>query len=236
MTYILGSRCIDGVVLIGDRKITIESGADADYEDKLFQDFTPLIIGSSGVQALFDKFRERIQRYVSTTDDINIDGMIDAIERITNEINSRYASVLQGQTFDVLVGLKVKQSPSVLQYIQPIGIAETIRKYKAIGHGEPYGSIFLKKLWRKDMTMEQAAEVGYFVIRYIEQYELDNTVGGSPQIWLVPDNPEEALDNEDEIRKFAPRQADEKFLNKLEDNWKTRHELLDGLFKTGLKF
>ena len=35
VTYILGSRCKDGVVLVSDTKITVDGGARYEYEDKL---------------------------------------------------------------------------------------------------------------------------------------------------------------------------------------------------------
>ena len=38
--------------------------------------------------------------------------------------------------------------------------------------------------------MEKAVEFRYFVIRYIEKYNLDNSIGTSrekPQIWYIPD-------------------------------------------------
>lgn len=38
MTFILGSKCIDGVVLIGDRKVTAEDGSYVGYRDKIFND------------------------------------------------------------------------------------------------------------------------------------------------------------------------------------------------------
>ena len=44
--------------------------------------------------------------------------------------------------------------------------------------------------------MEQAAELGYFAIKYIEDFQLNMTVGvndGIPQMWLMPD--EERFDN-----------------------------------------
>jgi hypothetical protein len=44
--------------------------------------------------------------------------------------------------------------------------------------------------------MERAAELGYFAIRYIEDFQLNMTVGvndGIPQIWFIPD--EERYDN-----------------------------------------
>jgi hypothetical protein len=36
MTFILGSHCKDGVILVADRKITIDGGEDYDECDKLF--------------------------------------------------------------------------------------------------------------------------------------------------------------------------------------------------------
>jgi 20S proteasome alpha/beta subunit len=47
MTYILGARCADGVVMIADKKITKDSGVDFEYSDKLFCDheqMTELVI------------------------------------------------------------------------------------------------------------------------------------------------------------------------------------------------
>ncbi|HXG07212.1 MAG TPA: hypothetical protein VNI77_07805 [Nitrososphaera sp.] len=41
------------------------------------------------------------------------------------------------------------------------------------------------------MSMEEVAELGYCIIRCIEEFELDTTVGVGnthPQIWYIPDN------------------------------------------------
>ena len=38
MTFILGARCKDGVVLISDKKVTLDYGADFDFRDKFFGD------------------------------------------------------------------------------------------------------------------------------------------------------------------------------------------------------
>jgi 20S proteasome alpha/beta subunit len=60
MTYILGANCTDGVVLVGDRKITLDNGAAHEFEDKLFV-LTPwMVVGSSGISGLFEKFREKL--------------------------------------------------------------------------------------------------------------------------------------------------------------------------------
>ena len=36
MTYILGSHCKDGVVLVADKKFTVDGGSSYEYGDKLF--------------------------------------------------------------------------------------------------------------------------------------------------------------------------------------------------------
>jgi hypothetical protein len=36
------------------------------------------------------------------------------------------------------------------------------------------------------MTMERVAELGYFIIKYIDDFRLNYTVGGEPTIWFIP--------------------------------------------------
>jgi len=216
LTYILGARCKDGVVLIGDRKVTLEGGTDFEYSDKIFMDIPPIIVGSSGVAGLFDKFRRRVARYLMShrEEASDIENFIEAIENITRELNDRYRTILRGNYFDVLIGI-LAQDGAFLQYINPIGFAEVVRKYKVIGHGEPYGSIFLKKLWNPDMTMEQTAELGYFIIRHIEKLELDGSVGGNPQVWFIPDPPRGQVSEEDKP-KYSVHQADQTTIDAFE--------------------
>ena len=233
MTYILGARCKDGVVLIGDRKIGIDEGTDFELEAKIFMDINHIIVGSSGVTGLFDKFRVRVLDFVSETPPpTKMQVFIRKIEDITREINEHYRERLEGETFDVLLGIKLKQT-SILQYVHPFGLAETVRKYKAIGHGEPYGSIFLKELWNKDMTMEQTAELGYFIIRHVEELQLDNSVGGTPQIWFIPDPPKRKVSDE-ERKKYMAHQAESQYVTALEKPTKERiekyKEILEQLF------
>jgi 20S proteasome alpha/beta subunit len=192
MTYILGSKCPDGVVLVGDRKITLEGGAAHEYEDKLFIVAPWMVVGSSGVSGLFEKFRDRLTEYIMSPNyEPTFNILTIKIESITRDLNTTYRDVLQGEVFDVLLGVK-GTAFTVLQYVHPFGFAEGVRRCKAIGHGAPYGSFFLKQWWRADMTMLDVAELGLFIIKYIEDFELDNTVGigdGFPQVWLIPDNP-----------------------------------------------
>lgn len=67
MTCIIGGKCIDGVALVGDKKITDEETRQVEYKEKLFIFkkeglFYPIVVGSSGTIDLYDKFkREAIE-------------------------------------------------------------------------------------------------------------------------------------------------------------------------------
>jgi 20S proteasome alpha/beta subunit len=189
MTYILGSMCSDGVVLVSDRKITLEQGAISAYEDKLFLGDLWTVVGSSGVLGLFEKFRENLAIYIASPGrESTVPALTAQIEVLTRELNEKYRDILRGQDFDVLLGIKTTAN-SELKYVYPFGFAEGVRRCKAIGHGEPYGSFFLKHWWQPSMTMLEVAELGYFIIKCIQEFELDNTVGigdDYPQVWLIP--------------------------------------------------
>lgn len=192
MTYILGSNCVDGVVLVGDRKIVSGDGSSHEYGDKIFMDAPYVVVGSSGTAGLFEKFREKVIEFtLSPSHEHSVVALTYQIEIITRQLNETYRSILDGEGFDVLLGIKGSITP-VLRYVYPVGFAEGVREYRVIGHGEPYGSFFLKHWWKPDMTMLEVAELGFFIIKYIQEFKLDDTVGigeSYPQIWLIPKEP-----------------------------------------------
>lgn len=192
MTYILGSHCADGVVLVGDRKLVSGDGSTHEYGDKIFVDFPSMVVGSSGISGLFEKFRERLTYFVASPSyEHTVAVLTTQIETITRQLNEAYRDILKGEYFDVLLGLKGSITP-VLKYIYPFGFAEGVRGYKVIGHGEPYGSFFLKHWWKPEMKMLEVVELGFFIIRYIQEFKLDDTVGigeSYPQVWLIPKEP-----------------------------------------------
>jgi 20S proteasome alpha/beta subunit len=97
-------------------------------------------------------------------------------------------------SFDVLVGTAYKDKVSSLTYINAYGSPETVEDYKAIGMGSEYAKAYLEKTWNPQMTMEQFAELEYFIIRCIEKFRLDGSVGlddENPQVWYLPNHYEE---------------------------------------------
>jgi 20S proteasome alpha/beta subunit len=99
-----------------------------------------------------------------------------------------------------LVGIGHQDKPATLTYLNSFGLLNPEAKYRLIGSGSRYAKTFLERIWNRDMTMAKVAEIGYFVIKYIEELKLDRTVGldtRGPQIWFIPDHsPKNIAQNE----------------------------------------
>ena len=227
MTFILGARCKDGVVLISDKKVTFEYGADFDFRDKLFGDLRHVIIGSSGSTDTFEYFRGYIMDYVDTNRNnrkaIGYDNIITKLSHIVYDTNRRH-KFQNESNFQLLVAVGFANKKSSLTYVSAHGWPRTIDGCVAIGSGENYAKIFLKHIWKQDMTMKQVGEIGHFAIKYIEEFALDQTVGVDgkhPQIWFIRDRHDDKL-------------ATKQFLTKLaidtEIRLKLHREHLDSLF------
>jgi 20S proteasome alpha/beta subunit len=193
MTYILGSRCKDGVVLVADRKLTYPEGSRYEYTDKLIADLSGVVIGFSGSLGTFEIFRTRISEYViGSGGSATFNQLMLKLSEISYDLDHRYGS--KGYAFDILVGLEGPDGSS-LKHIYSNGLPEPVNRYDVIGTGSPYGTILLKTIWDQNMSMEQVAELGYFIVKYVESFKLDLTVGvdsqsgpyNKPQIWFIPD-------------------------------------------------
>jgi 20S proteasome alpha/beta subunit len=80
-----------------------------------------------------------------------------------------------------------------------MALIHTIRRYQVIGSGARYARPFIDNAWQPEMTMEQVAELGYFIIRYVESFRLDLSVGinnENPQVWYIPNRYRENTQHE----------------------------------------
>jgi 20S proteasome alpha/beta subunit len=208
VTYILGSRCKDGVVLVADTKLTVDGGANYDYDDKITGEIRGVLTGFSGDKEPFTEFRMRLRERGAklekelheqaslSTDKINL-----IISEIMKSLEGHYSRMF---AYDILTGISATHS--ILTYFYQDGRPEDVKKYKAIG-GWQYGSIFLKKNWRSEMNMKTVAKLGYFIIRYIERFELDLGIGTGrdkpyPQIKFLPDGALDYDPSADQIVEF----------------------------------
>jgi 20S proteasome alpha/beta subunit len=223
MTYALGMKCTNGVILITDRKLTFGHGAEPEYIDKIQGDISGVLWACAGAVSEFEIFRRDIKDFVqikkSRNEIITIDGFIKKLSQTTYEIFEKYRYDYGG--FEVLVGISGKTSgdgKSWLGLILESGLIEPVNRYKAIGSGAPFGSVFVQEKWKQMngmITMDKAAELGYLVIKYIERLELDDAVGlgkfKHPQMRFIPDNEQDYGPTDDFLDDIAQR-VDEKLL------------------------
>jgi hypothetical protein len=198
-------------VLVADTKITVDNGRRYEYQDKLiteFQDLLSVVIGFSANKEPFTEFRMRLRPRISeleeefhkknkvSTDKINL-----MIIEIMRSLKTHY----NNQTYDVIAGITGKPT-STLHYFYQEGFPEEITTYKEIGNSS-HGSVFLQENWDDDMNMETVAGIGYFIIRYIEKFQLDLGIGTGgdksyPQIKFLPNNGYDHDATPEQIQKF----------------------------------
>jgi 20S proteasome alpha/beta subunit len=197
MTYILGARCSDGVVLIGDTKITLEGGTKFTYGKKLFKPFTSVVMGASGISGFYSSFQNRMAVKVREQESqkINLNDhekLKTLAENVMREMHQTYEQdrYLLIQNLNVLMAIRVFAIAELTNF-SGYGIPEPVNTIKVIGHGEPYGALFVDKIWDKNMTMEQVTKLALFVIKLIQDTKIDSSVGYNteflPQVYCIPD-------------------------------------------------
>lgn len=170
MTFILGARCMNGVVLVADRKITkFDDGLTFDYGDKLFAELRHIVFGSSGSTGVFELFRAKIRNHIRTQN-VDVDNIIPILTNYVYDLNRQY-NFRSELRFDILVAIGYKDTKSTLTYIDANGTPNIINgiEARAIGTGRKYIKSFLDSIWNNNITMREVAEAGYFIIKYIEK-------------------------------------------------------------------
>ncbi len=197
LTYILGARCADGVVLVADTKITLEDGTRYAYGKKLFKISDSIVMGASGISGFFSSFQNRVQVKSSELTKqgitLNMPARIQLLaEEVIREMNNAYEAdrYLLTTNFSVFLASRIV-SEADLTHFTGLGIPEPVNTMKVIGHGEPYGALFADKIWDKAMTMEEVARLAIFIIKLIQDTKIDASVGYTteylPQIYYIPD-------------------------------------------------
>ena len=120
-TLILGARCVDGVVLMGDRKMTQtdSSGMHDAYDDKITGEIDGILTGFSGDAGAFEVFRSTLKDYVTITRNEqirknprlakkNIGPTFDQFKLKVSQIQSEFYSKYQKFQYRVLMGVSGK--------------------------------------------------------------------------------------------------------------------------------
>jgi len=218
MTLIIGARCKDGVVLVADSKAI--RGDEERYEQKMIGFFeNNVILATAGSANLLDKFIRQIDLDIENTRNQlpenkraepvfkNKEDFLLYLERKIRFFRNEYSQ--DGVSLDLLAGFTgTKSSLHVLGTGSPS--ESEIHDYLAIGHGAPYSKLVMKTLWKPEMDIIQCGSLVLTVLHMITNLSLDLTVGGQPNIVLIPDNqiarglsPEESEEIEGNVKKIV---------------------------------
>lgn len=206
MTCIIGARCSDGVILISDRKITYED-KPSEYRDKLAHPTNyPIIVGGAGGSGTYEEFRRRIVPKFQPVlwKEMQVSGFINMYSDTENNFSNyqkRIIDVLRevneeenydANKVELLTGMQILGQESIFTYINSDGYPINGQQYRTIGTGAQYSYVFLKPFFvnEGEITMYKLARLGYFIIRFIEKFDIDpcHGVGGVPQFRCIPNN------------------------------------------------
>jgi len=206
MTFILGAKCVDGVVMVGDTKVIVGDGTNYSYAKKIVSPASTIVVGAAGASGLFDSFLSRMQSGVieftqtqafaeknnQITYRLTTERMKVLVESVIRSMHRTYGEDrhLIIRYLDVLMAIRIHPEPEIINFLGS-GVPEPVNEIKVIGHGQPYGELFIKKLWNPKMTMEQTAKLALFVIKMINENQIDASVGYRdpdylPQVYFLP--------------------------------------------------
>jgi len=203
MTLVIGAKCRDGIVLIGDKQVT--RGTSTSEENKIspIEAIGGVYVGASGDVAFFDKFKRQIkldvgyirqQKGADKPIYDNIEQFIVHCEDKLRYFTKQYE--LQDKSGDVipvlqiLVAVKLADSVSgdstSLHYIDNVSCAEQeVKGCHAIGNGATQADFYLGRLWKNDMTIKQTIQLALFIFQLIDKYNLNISVGNKPQVFSI---------------------------------------------------
>lgn len=220
MTLIIGGNCQDGIVLVGDTKITVDNGTSYSYTKKIVSPSQEIIIASAGSTGFARTFQSRLILGIEKiskqkgTKSINLnEELILLAENVIHGMRSTYGNTNVANYIDALIVIRTDLEPELIN-LTGSGLPEPVINYRSIGHGQPYASILMKTLWEKHnpMTMNQFAKIGCLTIKYVQDFELDNSVGfeknKTPQVYFIPSIPQNAfsgINNDAEAKKIFSR-------------------------------
>ena len=181
MTLILGARCTDGAVISGDRKIVdLATRHPIGYDTKLFGALRNVIFGYAGSEDMFHVFlRYVVGDLVILRDDPDRYTNNNLFQKLSNTMRKlRCIRNRQNFVLEVMVARQFpKDGQSDLYYINSTGNYDRITEWRVIGQGQLVAKPLVQNSWKTDMKMKEFAELSYYIIKYIQEKKLDDSVG-----------------------------------------------------------
>ena len=229
MTYLVGAKCRDGVVLVSDSRLL------ANYQvsdgNKILHIHDKIVIGSTGTLAIFTKLKDQLKESMNTKQLDSQNKILHEIEGIMIDLKDRYQHVQDIGSTDILtaiIDLDVLPNKIRLFEICDDGLSQEINGIIAMGHGAPYGDMLLKSIWNPQKTMTETVALVTLIINMIESFGLDTSVDGSVQAILVSNNGVTTYWSWEDVQKNGKitKQMAEKFNNALKEINQILHDNL----------
>jgi 20S proteasome alpha/beta subunit len=212
MTLIIGARCKDGVIIAGDRRVL--RGTERSEEKKIIQAFPNFVVGASGISGLMDKFLYEIKQYIDAPrkegEELTWRVFSYFLEDLANSLFQKYSSRLEqlqqaemgAFAFDALYGVKEYTDHASLYHMYGNGFSVEVKKFDIVGHGQPHALPFLKTIYHSGISMGEMIKLCVFVLKLIDEEDIDLSVGGRPQIYKIPDIGDAVEVSEEEITEL----------------------------------
>jgi hypothetical protein len=107
---------------------------------------------------------------ITGTPRVDIYSYLDKLGEVVKKYN-------KGNSFEVLVTAQTDDKGSLIFYFGTDGNHSDQHEYIITGDGRTQAVALLKPLWSKDMSLNDFTRVSYFIIKYIDRFGLNNTVG-----------------------------------------------------------
>lgn len=218
-TLIIGAKGKNGIVLGGDRKVM--RGGETDFEDKvriLKVKAAPIIFAAAGLLGVIEDFLEIFEKtLIANIKEGKIISLLSVkimAEDLVETIERRYGPKF-GMTsiFKFILGglSELTKGEARLYEIGSPGYGEKIKYYSLIGHGRDYSRTIGKYLFPIPSSCENSSLSCSEIIPRISACinwisgDIDDYVGGDPQILYILDNKPEVKEGKYNKAKISKK-------------------------------
>jgi 20S proteasome alpha/beta subunit len=172
LTVVIGAVCLEGIVLIADKKLTNTIGEKHENPGiKIYGELEHILIGYTGA-VNFDTFRKHVVGDVITTrafvERYKYDNVVQTMSTLIKEFNDSIGR--QHSVFEMLIAKHIGEH-SQLHHIDIIG-KDIKLDHKAIGIGKDITDIFCKKIIEdgRRPKIKEFVKAAYIAIMYMERF------------------------------------------------------------------
>lgn len=192
MTCVIGMYCDKGnnAIIISDSRQM--EGVDFAQVRKVYTIQKNVVYAASGLSGMSHELRETVERFVVEK---GIDEPEDIVNIFEDAIYEMYCHYKNPQAprfhpdmplLNAIIGIFVEQKPKLFCLFEN-GWAEPIRSnFRATGDGQRFANQILRPLYKRDITVDQAIELGVHTIAQISK--VDAVVDDNPQVAILRNN------------------------------------------------